>query len=144
MPGRYALSGACSTNSTFSDVMMPYFGFAAVPELEAAVGAWTADRTPVEVAAQLQTAGVAAARVANSRDLIEEDPQLAARGYWQTLDHPEIGPALFTSPPYTVDGERVELKRQPLFGEHTHEILTGVLGLSEERVKDLNDRGILG
>lgn len=33
MPGRYALSGACSTNSTFSDVMMPYFGFAAVPEL---------------------------------------------------------------------------------------------------------------
>lgn len=33
MPGRYALSGACSMYSTFSEVMIPYFGFAAVPEL---------------------------------------------------------------------------------------------------------------
>lgn len=117
---------------------------AAIDELEAAVGAWTAGQTPAEVASVLQKAGVAAAPVACSKDLIEDDPQLAARGYWQTLDHPEIGPALFTAPPYKLDGERIELKRQPLFGEHTHEILTGVLGLSEERVKELNDRGILG
>jgi hypothetical protein len=33
IPGKYALSGACSMNSTFSAVMIPYFGFAAVPEL---------------------------------------------------------------------------------------------------------------
>ncbi len=117
---------------------------AAMAEVEAAVAHWTAGRTPAEVAGILQKAGVAAASVACSRELIEDDAQLAARGYWQTLDHPEIGPALFTSPPYKIDGERVELKRQPLFGEHTHEILTGVLGLSEERVQELNDRGILG
>jgi hypothetical protein len=34
MPGKYALSGACSRNSVFSTVMIPNLGFDAVPELD--------------------------------------------------------------------------------------------------------------
>ncbi len=111
--------------------------------LEGALGAWAASRTAPEASGQLQAAGVPAAVVASSRHLIEADAQLAARGYWQQLDHPEIGPALFTSPPYRVDGERIELSRQPLFGEHTREVLSGVLGLSDARIEDLAERKIL-
>ena len=44
-----------------------------------------------------------------------------------------MGTTSFTSPPYKVDGERIELSRPPLFGEHTDEILTGLLGLSPGR-----------
>jgi benzylsuccinate CoA-transferase BbsF subunit len=116
---------------------------AAMAELEAAVGAWTASRGATEAARTLQTAGVPAARVASARDLVEEDEQLAARGYWQRLDHPELGRSVFTSPPFRIDGERLELERPPLFGEHTEEVLTGLLGLSPARVADLAAQGVL-
>jgi benzylsuccinate CoA-transferase BbsF subunit len=115
----------------------------AVDALEQAVAHWAAERSAPEAAALLQQAGVAAAVVASTKHLIEQDEQLAARGYFQTLDHPEIGPSLYTSPPYRMDGERVELQRQPLFGEHTHEVLTGILGLSDDRINELTERKIL-
>jgi benzylsuccinate CoA-transferase BbsF subunit len=112
-------------------------------ELEAAVTAWTRERPAQEAASLLQNAGVPAARVASARDLVEADPQLRARGYWQTLDHPEMGPSLFTSPPFTLDGERVELTRPPLFGEHTQEVLSGLLGMSDAEIASLTERKIL-
>ena len=126
-----------------SDLRSPAGRLAEAAMLEKALGAWTATRTAAEASAKLLVAGVPAAIVASSRHLIESDEQLAARGYWQKLDHPEIGPALFTSPPYRVDGERIELSRQPLFGEHTREVLGGVLGLSDSKIDDLAERKIL-
>ncbi|MDB5315736.1 MAG: CoA transferase, partial [Rhodospirillales bacterium] len=116
---------------------------AAMAEVEAAVTAWTRARGAVEAAGILQNAGVPAARVSSARDLVEEDPQLAARDYWQTLDHPEMGPSLFTSPPFTIDGERVELRRPPLFGEHTQEVLSGLLGISDAEIAALAERKVL-
>jgi benzylsuccinate CoA-transferase BbsF subunit len=111
--------------------------------LERVVSQWTAGHSVEEVARCLQTAGVPAAVVASSRYLIEQDKQLVERGYFQSLDHPEMGPSLFTSPPYRVDGERVELVRPPLFNEHTHEVMSKVLGLSDERIRDLAERKVL-
>jgi len=116
---------------------------AATEELEAAVTAWTRAHGAVEAGTILQNAGVPAARVSSARDLVEEDTQLAARGYWQTLEHPEMGPSLFTAPPFTIDGERVELRRPPLFGEHTQEVLTGLLGMSDAEIAELAERKIL-
>ncbi|WP_340110034.1 CoA transferase [Pikeienuella sp. HZG-20] len=113
-------------------------------ELDDAVSAWTQGRPPREAAEILQSAGVAAAPVASSKELIEEDPQLAARGYWQQVDHPEMGETLFTSPPYRLDGERVELAGPPLLGEHTREVLSGVLRLSDEQIRALAEKGVLG
>jgi benzylsuccinate CoA-transferase BbsF subunit len=68
---------------------------------------------------------------------------LAHRGYWQTVDHPEIGESRFTSPPFLLDGERIELRRPPLLGEHSEDVLTGLLGYSPERVKALRAEGVL-
>ena len=112
-------------------------------EVEAAVSAWTASREPRAAMEELQAAGVPAGMVQTSRDLIEDDPQLRHRGYWQQIDHPEIGVSPFTSPPYRLDGERVDLTRQPLFGEHTDEVLSRVLGYSPERIRALHDQGVL-
>ena len=74
---------------------------------------------------------------------MDDDPQLAHRGYWQKVDHPEIGEARFTSPPFLLDGERVELRRPPLLGEHTDAILTQILGYTPERVQALRAEGVL-
>jgi benzylsuccinate CoA-transferase BbsF subunit len=81
--------------------------------------------------------------VADCRFLMEDDPQLAHRGYWQSVDHPEMGPSRFTSPPYRLDGERIALKRPPLLGEHTEAVLGDILGYSAERIAALKEAGAL-
>lgn len=116
---------------------------AQIDAVEQAVAAWTADRDATEVMMTLQAAGVPAGVVASSRYLMETDRQLAHRGYWQTVDHPEIGESRFTAPPFLFDGERIELRRPPLLGEHSEEVLTSLLGYSPERVQALRAEGVL-
>ncbi len=111
--------------------------------VEAAISAWTADKDATAVMMTLQAKGVPAGVVASSRYLMDEDQQLAHRGYWQKVDHPEIGESRFTSPPYLLDGERIGLRRPPLLGEHTDAILTEILGYTKERVQSLRAEGVL-
>lgn len=116
---------------------------AQVDALEAAVSAWTRQNDAEEVMATLQAAGVPAGVVANPRNLIEQDPQLRHRGYWQRLDHPELKEATYTSPPFRMDGERVELTRPPLIGEHTDAVLAGILGYDAARIAGLRASGTI-
>jgi benzylsuccinate CoA-transferase BbsF subunit len=74
--------------------------------------------------------------------LLTTDAQLASRGYWQLVDHPEVGETVFTSPPFRIDGERVELSRPPLFGEHTNQVLSDVLGLPASQIEALAAEGV--
>ncbi|HVN27741.1 MAG TPA: CaiB/BaiF CoA-transferase family protein [Candidatus Binataceae bacterium] len=72
-------------------------------------------------------------------------PQLQSREYWQNLEHPEFhrsfpypGPfARFSATPIHYR------RRPPLVGEHNHEIYGGELGLSAEKIRDLQRRGII-
>jgi len=114
-----------------------------IDDVESAVASWTLRRTSSEVVTELQRAGIAAGMVQHSRTLIEDDPQLRSRGYWQHLDHPEIGQVTLNSPPYLMDGERVELVRPPLIGEHTDELLANVAGYSAERIQRLRELGAI-
>ncbi len=116
---------------------------AQIDRVEAAVSAWTVGREASEVMLTLQAQGVSAGVVASSRYLMEDDTQLAHRSYWQKVDHPEIGESRFTSPPFTLDGERVGLKRPPLLGEHNDDVLQGILGYTPERVQALLAEGVL-
>jgi benzylsuccinate CoA-transferase BbsF subunit len=114
-----------------------------VEHIEKAVGAWTATRDATAVMMELQAKGVPAGVVASSRYLMDKDQQLKHRGYWQRIDHPEIGESRFTSPPFLLDDERVNLKRPPLIGEHTDSVLTDILGYTPERVRELHAEGVL-
>lgn len=71
--------------------------------IDVAIEAWTSTRGPDEAMADLQAAGLAAARVSTNRDLVE-DPQLQARGFIVTVDHPAAGPGRFPGSPFLVDG----------------------------------------
>jgi benzylsuccinate CoA-transferase BbsF subunit len=110
--------------------------------VEEAVSGWTRMRPPGEIVSTLRECGIPVALVASSRDLVEDDPQLAARHYWQHVDHPEVGPTLLSSLPFTIDGERIEMERPPLLGEHTDQVLHDLLGLSAEKMLDLRERGV--
>ncbi len=114
-----------------------------VDEIEARVASWVATQTAADVVQILQQAGVPSAIVARSKDLLTDNPHLAERGYWQQIDHPEVGETTFTSPPYLIDGKRLELKRPPLIGEHTEMVLRDILGCDANEIARLKAEGIL-
>lgn len=116
---------------------------ARVDDVEAAVTAWTASRDAADIMRTLQAAGIPAGIVHSSRSLMDEDEQLRHRRYWQRLDHPELGEATYTSPPFRIDHERVELTRPPLIGEHTDAVLSGVLGYDAARIAALRASGTI-
>jgi len=114
-----------------------------VDSIEHAVSEWASALDKFDMMRLLQRAGVPAGAVESSQDLIERDPQLRDRGYWQEIEHPEMGVTRFTSPPYLVDGERIELTRPPLLGEHTEDVLSRVLGYSTTEIFQLQRDGVL-
>jgi crotonobetainyl-CoA:carnitine CoA-transferase CaiB-like acyl-CoA transferase len=128
-------------------------------ELERILGEWTAARPRADAAEQLRSAGVACAEVADVRDVVHS-PHLVAREFMLHLDHPEIGvrplpgPAWTTHPTIQPAAGSTQgtaapspwraATAAPCLGQHTEEILTGLLGLSVDDVADLRQRGLLG
>ena len=140
-----ALCGALSDSSLAADLALATAAgrLDHVDRIEAAVTTWTSVRSATDVMIELQRAGIPAGVVAHSKYLLEADEQLKHRGYWQSIDHPEMGETHFTSPPYVLDGERVSLKRPPLLGEYTDAILSEVLGYSRDHIQALRTDGVL-
>ena len=63
---------------------------AAHDRIDEALGRWTATRTPIVAAKELQAHGIAAAPAFTNRDLVL-DEHLAARGFIVSWDHPDVG-----------------------------------------------------
>ena len=70
-------------------------------------------------------------------DEVMEDPQLVAREFFATLDHPEAGALEYPTSCVRFDHDRPVLGRAPLLGEHTEEILCGELGVEPAEVERL-------
>ncbi len=101
-------------------------------------------RTKAEFSAEATRRGILGYPVANARD-IREDPQLDARGFWQTVAHPELDatvtyPGLFAR---FSAAARMIRRRAPGIGEHNVEIYGAELGLSRHDLGALRQRGII-
>lgn len=86
------------------------------------------------------------APVCSAKDIIES-PQLAARGYWVEMEHPELGttiiyPSAFVKLWGGVPEPKIQ-RRAPLIGEHNGEIYEGELGLSKGELAVLKERGVI-
>jgi crotonobetainyl-CoA:carnitine CoA-transferase CaiB-like acyl-CoA transferase len=107
-------------------------------ELERRIEAWTTERSPEEVMATLQAAGVPAAVVQNARDCLEGDPHLREREYYVYLDHPEAGRTAYDGPGFRLSKTPARYERAaPCLGEHTHQVAKEILGLSDDEIADL-------
>ena len=111
-------------------------------EIDKLISAWTARHSAAEAADALRAGGVAAARVTAPSELLS-DPQLLGRGFWETVDHPVAGSFLCTGMPFTFVGKprRWIHRVSPLYGQHTTEVLTGVLGRSQRDLIELRALG---
>jgi len=113
-------------------------------ELESIVEAWSIKRSAPEATQALQDAGVAAFVVADNKYLSEEDEHLGQRGYFVNLPHPEVGVKQHCGIPWKMSGTPCEVRSAaPLLGQHTDQVLRGLLGLSEAEIKTLRDAGAL-
>jgi crotonobetainyl-CoA:carnitine CoA-transferase CaiB-like acyl-CoA transferase len=78
-----------------------------------------------------------------NHDLLD-DPNLAVRGFWAPIEHPELQTAI----PYpkqfarSSENEMATRSRAPLIGEHNAEVYSE-LGLSQERIKELEKSGVV-
>ncbi len=112
--------------------------------LNQSLSEWTRALDAAALAESLQAAGVPAALVQDAEDLCEHDEHLAERGFYAYLDHPETGVSLYDGPTVRLHETPGYLASPaPLFGAHTFEIATEVLGYSADEVAQLTASGVL-
>jgi formyl-CoA transferase len=75
---------------------------------------------------------------------IREDPQLIARDFWSNVDQPELGEvSFFPGSPFVFSGERQNIQRAPLIGEHNKDVYCADLGISEDELVILKEAGVI-
>ena len=80
----------------------------------------------------------------NMKDCVE-DEQLAARGFWVEVEHPELGDRiLYPGAPLLLDEAQWSLSRRaPLIGEHNEEVYIKELGFSKEQLALLKETNVI-
>jgi crotonobetainyl-CoA:carnitine CoA-transferase CaiB-like acyl-CoA transferase len=113
-------------------------------ELEAAIEAWTRTLDARTIMDRLQYAGVEAARVQTARDLVEDDEQLRARGYYAWYDHILSEKAMVDGIPYKMSLTPGAIRSGgPAYGIHNEYVFGELLGLAPSRINQLNESGVI-
>jgi formyl-CoA transferase len=80
----------------------------------------------------------------NTVDKVLSDPQVLARGMVQEVPHPTAGTVKLVGPPYKLSQTPARVRSHPpLLGEHTAEVLEGLLGLDAQTLAELRARGVV-
>ncbi len=113
-------------------------------DLDARIAEWTAVREDYAVMHTLQAAGVPAGVCQTPGDRVEKDEQFKGRKWWATMPHAEVGEAS------EFDGVTPRLSltpgtnrtASPLIGEHTRDVVTELLGLTEAEFAEHEEMGV--
>jgi crotonobetainyl-CoA:carnitine CoA-transferase CaiB-like acyl-CoA transferase len=113
-------------------------------QIDRQLGAWCRARRAEEVVDVLWDVGVPVGRVIQPNEQADL-PQLAARGFFETLEHPVAGRARHSTMPMRFSSRSgpIHTRHAPLLGEHNRELL-GDLGLLEEELDALEAEGVIG
>ena len=106
---------------------------------------WFATRMLAEVRKVFDKHSVTWSPYRTVRETIEHDPDCSTQNpMFAMIDQPGIGSYLMPGSPLDFGAlERPPVRRAPMLGEHTDEVLLDVLGLSEGEVGRLHDEGII-
>lgn len=113
-------------------------------QLMDALQEWAIDKTCEELETILTNGGVPMGIVATPNRLLNNE-HLRANGFIvQQPVHGIEGGAPFMGFPFKLSGHpNIEYKAAPTVGEHTGEIYHSVLGMTEEEIEELRQRGII-
>jgi len=130
------------TWKTHPDYAKPPARLPRLNEIFARIEQWTMTKTKFEAMEVLNKDDVPCGPILSMKELAE-DQSLRATGTIVEVDHPERGKYLSVGNPIKLSDSPSEVKRSPLLGEHTDEILRQVLGFSDHQVKEIHDSGAL-
>ena len=108
------------------------------------VAAWTVEQGKFDVQELLRAAGVPGSAVMKPQERIDIDPSTGDFGLWPTVRHAKMGDV-------RVDGQPVHFSETdwrigrggPCLGEHTEEVLTGLLDFTPGEVAALREEGVV-
>jgi len=117
--------------------------FAAHDRIDEAIGGWCAHRALSDALDALSAAGAQPVVPAYA---IDEDRQMQARGFWESVVHPVVGEHRYPGWPMHLSGSPGGWYRSPapLLGQHNAEVLNGLLGLGPDEIADLQQAGVIG
>jgi formyl-CoA transferase len=103
---------------------------------------WTMTLSKMEVMATLNPLNVPCGPILSMKELAEE-PSLRQTGTVVEVDHPERGKYLTVGNPIKLSDSPAEVRRSPLLGEHTEEVLRSVLGLNDDDIQVARQQGAI-
>jgi benzylsuccinate CoA-transferase BbsF subunit len=105
-------------------------------ELDQNLETWTMSLGKYELTERCQAAGVRALPVQSAKDRVENDPQLSHREMYLPLEHPALGAYKVQSAPFKMSKTPARNgMASPLIGQHTREIVEGLLGYGHEELR---------
>jgi crotonobetainyl-CoA:carnitine CoA-transferase CaiB-like acyl-CoA transferase len=112
-------------------------------EIDRHLGEWISGKSAQEVMEILQSAGVPAGVVQRSSDLLR-DRQLAHRGFFRYMDHPEMGNIPYTGHQSRIRGyDSGPRFPAPLLGQHNESVMREILGMSDEEITEVLAAGAI-
>lgn len=111
-------------------------------QIFARIEEWTMTKTKFEAMEILNKFDIPCGPILSMKELAE-DQSLRKTGTVVEVDHPTRGKYLSVGNPIKLSDSISEVKRSPLLGEHTDEILSDVLGFKAAEIADIKNSGAL-
>lgn len=111
-------------------------------EIFARIEQWTMTMTKFEVMNACNAVDIPVGPILSMKEIAEEK-SLRDTGTVVEVDHPTRGKYLSVGNPIKMSDSISEVKRSPLLGEHTDEILSDVLGFKAAEIAEIKNSGAL-
>jgi formyl-CoA transferase len=128
---------------THPDYAKPPARLPRLTEIFGRIEQWTMTKTKFEVMNECNALDIPVGPILSMREIAEE-PSLRATGTVVEVDHPTRGKYLSVGNPIKLSDSVSEVKRSPLLGEHTDEILSKVLKFTPREIAEIKASGATG
>jgi crotonobetainyl-CoA:carnitine CoA-transferase CaiB-like acyl-CoA transferase len=113
--------------------------------VECLIEEWTSARASLEVMETLQAVGIEAGRVQNTADIVDGDPHIQERGYFETYEHLLGERVRVDGVPFKMSLTPAHVRTPgPTYGGDNDYVFGGLLGLSADRINELRKTGVIG
>jgi len=113
-------------------------------ELKQILTKWTSNKKVSFIVTLLTNAGIPASPINTVADVVK-DANINHRGMITEVEQPEIGKVRIANTPlrFSLAPKEAKPKPAPLLGQHTAEILSQLLGYTEEEIQHLRKQGVI-